>query len=511
MKFIRGNDRKQAVLFSTCLDDAVPRQSDVRLIDSFVNSLKITDLGFIIKQSAEGRPAYHPGDLLKLYIYGYLNGIRSSRKLERECYRNLEVIWLLAELKPDHNTIANFRRDNPEAIRKVFQSSVSMAAHFQLIGGTLLAGDSTKLRAQNSKKNNYNPKKIERHIEYIESKLKQYNEALATEDGDSPRAAELKQEIKKKKEQRKKYDSLKQTLEQSGLDQISTTDPDSRSLIVRNNIVEVAYNIQSTTDALHNLPIDYKVTNTNDSRAMSGMLRRASVILGKPETFTALYDKGYHTGKELQAAYTRNIEAIVAIPDLPSGSQAPDPAFNLSQFEYNPQKDHYTCPEGHLLTTNGRWYRKDQGKNTIQVKHYKTSACKTCPMLDLCTKNTKGRGRVIERSEYAPYLERNRRNIEEKEKLYRRRQAIVEHPFGTMKRQWGYNYILTKRGIKRASADVGLIFTAYNLRRIFNIIDFDRLIRPGKQWVVIFYRNLTPINQFSAPEPNPIFHLKIAA
>jgi hypothetical protein len=417
----------------------------------------------------------------------------------------------LAELKPDHNTIANFRRDNPEAIRKVFQRSVSMAADFQLIGGTLLAGDSTKLRAQNSKKNNYNHKKIERHIEYIDSKLKQYNEELATEDGDSARAAELKHEIKKKRQQRKKYNTLKQTLEQSGQEQISTTDPDSRSMIVRNNIVEVAYNVQSTTDALHNLPIDYKVTNSNDSQAMGGMLRRAHVILGKPETFTALYDKGYHTGHELKAAYTRNIEAIVAIPDLPSSSQAPNPLFNLSQFEYNPQKDHYTCPEGHLLTTNGRWYGKDQRKHTIQVQHYKTPACKTCPMLELCTKNTRGRGRVIERSEYAPHLERNRRNIEEKEKLYRRRQAIVEHPFGTMKRQWGYSYILTKRGIKRASADVGLIFTAYNLRRIFNIIDFDRLIKRGKLLALIFYRYLTSINQFSAPKPNPIFHLKTAA
>ena len=198
MKYIQGQNRSQTYLFPVSLDDAVEADNEVRLIDVFVDSLALERFGFEIDHVENGRPAYHPRDLLKLFIYGYLNKIRSSRRLEKECKRNMEVMWLLGNLHPDHNTISNFRRDNPKAIRKVFRETVSMAKYFNLIGGALIAGDSTKFRAQNSKKNNFNEKKINRHLGYIENKLQEYNKALAQSDGDT------KEQITDQIEQQKK-------------------------------------------------------------------------------------------------------------------------------------------------------------------------------------------------------------------------------------------------------------------------------------------------------------------
>jgi transposase len=463
MQYIQGNNRNQAVLFPKCLDELVDQDNEVRIIDLFVETIKLEDFKFIIKHHTEGRPAYDPKDLLKLYIYGYLNSMRSSRILEKECYRNIEVMWLLKDLAPDHNTISNFRRDNEKAIRKVFQYTVSIAKMFDLIGGKLIAGDSTKLRAQNSKKNNYNPKKIERHLAYIDTKLNEYNEALKSADEDNKII--IQKQIEKHNGRKEFYNNLTDQLEQTGDVQVSTSDPESRQLITRNNITEVGYNVQTTVDAMHCIPVDYKVTNENDSKAMGGMLRRAKVIIGHSD-FTALYDKGYHTGSELKTACLMGVNTMVAIPGV--SSFAPDPNYNYDQFIYNEISDTFTCPQGEILNTNGSWYKRNTNRSGYVVKHYKTSKCQTCPVKDLCTKNLAGR--LIERSEYAPYIEQNKSNIEVNPVIYKKRQAIVEHPYGIIKRQWGFYYIMTKKTIKRASADVGLMFTAFNLRRLTNII-----------------------------------------
>lgn len=467
MKFITGKNRQQVEIYTRSLDETIDQDNEVRLIDLFADSLQPEAFGFRMDYTDNGRPAYHPCDLLKLFIYGYLNKIRSSRDLEKESKRNLELIWLLKGLQPDHNTISNFRRDNPEAIKKVFRATVQIAKHFNLIGGKLIAGDSTKFRAQNSKKNNYNESKVEKHLAYIENKLQEYNTALAQEDGDNKE--KIQEAISKHQERKQHYKAIGQQIKETGEAQVSTSDTESRQMIIRNNITEVAYNVQTTVDAKHCLPIDFKVTGNNDSKAMGNMLQRAKSILRTHE-FTALYDKGYHTGSELKTAQCLGIETIVAIPEI--SSNAPDTRYNVANFAYNPTEDSYTCPENHILTTNGTWYTKDQGKyrTNIRVQHYKTRSCKTCPVINQCTKNTRGRGRVIERNEYAAYIEQNRRNVEKNEHFYKRRQAIVEHPYGTLKRQWGYSYILTKQGKQRASADVGLMFIAYNLRRIINIL-----------------------------------------
>jgi transposase len=471
MKFIQGHNRTQINLFPVSLDQSLDPYNEVRIIDLFVDSLSIKDYGFRMDFIENGRPAYHPAYLLKLFIYGYMNKIRSTRDLEKECKRNIEVMWLLKCLKPDHNTISNFRQGNQKAIKKVFRATVQIAKHFDLIGGELIAGDSTKLRAQNSKKNNYNQAKIDRHVAYIDNKLEEYTRALAESDGDNQQI--IQDEIKKQQDRKDNYRNIEKQLKESGENQISISDPESRQIMIRNNITEVAYNVQTTVDAKNNIPIDYKVTNQNDSKAMGNMVQRAKSILRTNE-FTVLYDKGFHTGSELKTVQDLGIETIVAIPAVPSTSQAPNHDYNFEHFKYDQESDTYTCPQGEVLRTNGIWYKEHNRRdNVIIFKQYKTRSCKLCTAHSQCTRSKERR--VLSRSTFTEYYERNRKNFEEKEHLYKRRQAIVEHPYGTIKRQWGFSYILTKKGISRASSDVGLMFIAYNLRRIVNILTRDRL------------------------------------
>jgi len=233
MKFIQGHNRTQINLFPVSLDQSIDPDNEVRIIDLFVDSLSIKDYGFRMDFIENGRPAYHPSDLLKLFIYGYMNKVRSTRDLEKECHRNIEVMWLIKCLKPDHNTISNFRQDNEKAIRKVFRATVQIAKHFNLIGGKLIAGDSTKLRAQNSKKNNFNQAKIDRHIAYIDNKLEEYTRALSESEGENLKT--IQEEIKKQQERKAGYKDLEKKLKESGESQISLSDPQSRQIMVRNN------------------------------------------------------------------------------------------------------------------------------------------------------------------------------------------------------------------------------------------------------------------------------------
>jgi transposase len=468
MKYIQGKSRIQTSLFPISLEASIDPDNEVRIVDLFVDSLKLEDYGFKVDFMENGRPAYHPSDLLKLYIYGYMNKVRTSRDLEKECKRNIEVMWLLNSLQPDHHTISNFRRDNFKAINKVFRETVRIAKHFNLIGGKLLAGDSSKFRAQNSKKNNFNQGKTDRHLGYIENKLAEYNQAPAENDGDNKTNAE--QEIEKHNRRKDEYKKLEQQLKETGEAQVSTSDPDSRQMIICNNITEVAYNAQVTVDSKHCIPIDYKVTNHNDKKAMGNMLRRAKSIL-RTNDFTALYDKGYHTGSEFDIADVPGVEVMVAIPAIPHSSKAPDPAYNVENFIYNEKENTYTCPEGHTLTTNGTWHKSKSGSIFQQ---FKTRVCKGCPVRKRCTKSEKN-GKIVQRRQYADNIEANRKRIEENPETYKKRRAIVEHPFGTIKRQWGFSYVLTKKYLNRASADIGFMMLAYNLRRIINIIGKEEL------------------------------------
>ena len=475
MKYITGKNRAQLVLIPTTLDDVIDEDNEARFIDLFVETIDLGKMGFEVFHIENGRPAYHPKDLLKLYLYGYLNSIRSSRKLEQATKINIEVLWLLKGLSPDHNTISNFRRDNPKAIKKVFRSTVKIAQHFNLIGGKLIAGDSTKLRAQNSKKNNFNKKKIERHLAYIDNKLEEYNNQLKEADNDKSledkdrkeNIEKIKSEIEKQNKRKESYQQLEKQIEETGEKQISTSDPESRQMITRNNITEVAYSIQTTVDAKNNIPIDYKTTNTTDSKAMGNMQQRAKTILRTNE-FTALYDKGYHTGSEFRKANNLEIDVLVASPKV--ASQAPNPDYNVENFEYDKATETYVCPQGELLTSTGKLHKSARSN----FKRYTTKACLTCSVKNECSKSKYGK--AIQRSEHQELIDNNKNQIEKNKEYYRQRQAIVEHPYGTIKRQWGFSYIMTKKFMKRAEADVGLIFTAYNLRRLMSIIGTEVLI-----------------------------------
>lgn len=490
MEHLTGFDRTQAVLFPTAIDEMIAGDNLVRVIDGFADSLDFEKLGFKnTRLNKEGRPPYHPSDLLKLYLYGYLNRYRSSRMLENECKRNLELMWLLRGLQPDHNTIANFRKDNPKAIKKVFRQTVIIAKNMNLIGGALIAGDSTKLRAQNSKKNNYNEKKIKRHLEYIEQKLKEHNRALAEADGDTDEDEEKRhhhrQEMDKHQRRRKEYERLSEKLKTSGEKQISTSDPESRHMITRNNMTEVAYNIQTTMDAGYSLLLDYKVTNENDGRALGPMVARAKSILRKND-FTVLFDKGYHTAMQLGHCHRMGIDTLVAVPAMPASAQTPFKDYHIDNFIYDPKTDTYTCPQDQVLKTNGSWYQK--GRST-RVKQYKTKACLDCEFVYLCTKNPIGR--MIERNEFADSVKRNRKAVEADPELYKKRQQIVEHPYGTLKRQWGFDHIMTKKTMKRASSDVGLMMIAYNFRRLLSILGSKDLKEALKALVFVFLLKTT--------------------
>lgn len=466
MNYITGFNRNQAVLIPETIDKLIEQDNPVRFVDAFVNSLNVVEFGFRdIRFNVNGRPPFHPKDLLKLYIYGYLNRIRSSRSLEKECKRNIELLWLMKGLVPDHNTISNFRKDNPKAIKKVFRATVNIAKNLDLIGGILLAGDGTKLRAQNSKKNNYNQKKIDRHIAYIENKLEEYCKALKTADGDEITNIETK--IAKQNKHKAQYKAIEKQLEETGEKQVSTSDPEARQLVIRGVVTEVCYNVQSTVDAKNKIPVDYDLTNNNDKNAMISMVENAIEIVGN-NTFNAVFDKGYYNAEEIHKTQKLGVNTHVCIPN--PASNAPDKAYNVSEFQYNKEQDTYTCPAGKVLKSNGNWYNK----RVYRVKQYKTKNCKNCPVKDSCTKAKYQR--IIERHEFAEALEINKRNIEKSPEVYAQRQAIVEHPFGTMKRSWGFDYILTKKTKKHASADVGFMFIAYNMKRIMNIVGIDQLI-----------------------------------
>lgn len=287
---------------------------------------------------------------------------------------------------------------------------------------------------------------------------------MATADCDTK--IQVQQEIEKHNKRKTNYKQLEKQLQETGETQVSTSDPESRQMIIRNNITEVAYNIQTSVDAKYCLPFDYKVTNTNDSKAMGNMLQRSKTILRSNE-FTALYDKGYHTGTEFKIADTIDIDILVAIPTV--AANAPDPAYNVEHFKYDDQGDFYTCPQGNKLTSTGKWHQA----KTYKFKRYTTKDCLRCPVKDQCSKAKYGK--AVQRSQYQQYINKNKERIAQNKNCYRKRQAIVEHPYGTIKRQWGFSYIMTKKYIERAEADVGFIFIAYNLRRIINIIGQNSL------------------------------------
>ena len=494
MSHLTGTHREQLNMFPLSMDEMVDQENPVRVVDLFVNRFDFVKLGFAHAIPAgEGRPPFAPADLMKLYLYGYLNRIRSSRKLEKECERNIELIWLLKGLRPRYHTIADFRSSHAVQIKNFFREFVLLLKGWDLIEGKLIAIDGSKFRAQNAKKNNFNEDKINRQVEYIDNKITEYVTALDENDkaGSGDRKLNVR-DIKKKIEtqllRRNKYESLREELKQSGEEQVSTTDKDARSMPVNHNRIEVSYNVQTAVDEKNKLIVHFDNTNVNDKKALASVAVETKNILQK-ESLQVISDKGYHNGEQLDTCSKNGIITYVAAPDIPRSNEIPTPAYHGDKFIYDKEKDCYTCPEGKTLTTNQSWYTKGNGnKYQNQVQHYKTKACGSCSAKALCTKNKDGR--LIQRSQYAQAVEANAKRVTEEKEKYLLRQQIVEHPFGTIKRQWGFDHVLMK-GLKKNEAEFALVFSVYNLRRILSILGVSglkKLLRGALQIFFVLWR-----------------------
>src|SRR5450432_2576855 len=517
MQFIQGSNRNQTY-FAT-LEDQVSKENPVRLMDAFIDKLDLSKLGFTnTVHKSEGRPPYAPGVLLKLYLYGYLNKIRSSRKLEKECSRNLELQWLLESLMPNYHTIANFRKVHATPLQAMFRLYVQFLGDAGLLGKTTIGIDGSKFKAVNSKKNNYNQKKIDKHRQFIEDKTAKYLQELDELDKEENangtgelmiKKEKITQGLAKLKERTIKYDTLQQQLNNTDDKQISTTDAESRSIIIVKNIVEVAYNIQNAVDDKHNLIVHTQATNTNDGKALHKAATQAkqNLQLQKAEAITILADKGYHTGAELQQCQQDNMITHVAYKEQPGVKHIAN-EFLAESFNYDKATDSYICPAGAVLTSLGTWHNKkgEANETSYRFKTYRTDACKTCPLKNQCTKLPK---RIIQRSEYQDAVDINDNNFKQNPQYYKRRQAICEHPFGSIKRHWGYTHTLLK-GLQKVNGEMNLIMLCYNFMRTKNMLGFEKMLKAIQNWTpdydkVICVLKMTPPNVILSQNGHRIF------
>lgn len=455
-------DRNQFSMMA--LEEMVGKDSYARLVDLFVNALPLDQLGFAnVNHEIQGRPPYHPSILLKLYMYGYRHGLRSSNKLQQACLVNVELWWLLKGLRPSARTICYFRKNNATAFKKAFQYFVLMLKDWKLIDGQTIAIDSFKIRAQNSLKNNFNQKKINRHIEYIDNKINEYHTQLDQEDNVDTRT-EIESKIANHKQKKENYEALGKELGDSGQTQISKTDKDARAVVLHRNIVNVGYNVQAGCDSKHKLFVNAQTGDVNDTHALADMAIEAKELLDLDKMKT-LTDKGYTTGAEIAKCEKNDITTYSSPKEHSSQKNG---LYSMNIFEYNKINDTYTCPDGQTMNTNGTTYNKGNHK----VKHYKTKACKNCPVRGLCTTNKNGR--FIERGIYQETLENNENRVNQNPDYYRLRQQITEHQFGTLKRQWGFTYTLMKEK-QNVLSEVYLFFSVYNLIRTLKILGPEKL------------------------------------
>jgi transposase len=485
MDHIEGIDRNQISIFA--LEEMVAKDSWARLIDVFVDALPLDDLGFKgVETAEEGRPPYHPRDLLKLYMYGYKHGLRSTRKLEHAAKVNVELWWLLKGLKPSNRAIAYFRKNNPKAFKNAFRYFVLVLKDWDLIDGDVIAIDSFKIRAQNSLKNNFNQRKIDRQIQYIDEKIEAYEKQLEEED-----CQDIQNKIDHQEQKKQEYKQLEQTLKDSGEAQISLTDPDSKSVIMHRNIINVGYNIQAVSDQKNKLLVFTDTGSVNDTYVLAPVAIASKELLAK-KSMIALADKGYNTGEQLQTCKDHNITTYVA----PKESSTPGKdCISIGKFQYNPDEDIYTCPAEKVLTTNGNFYKK----GNYRIKQYKTQTCKSCSIRKQCTQNKTGR--LIERSEYQEVIDENRDRVMADPDYYRIRQQITEHQFGTMKRQWGFTHTLMK-GKEYVLSEVHLLFMIYNLRRSMSVLGLEELKKRLKILIYsIFDNTLLLVRFFSLLKP----------
>ena len=472
-RFVEGMDRGQSTLFPECLEDWICEDNPVRVIDVFVGGLDLAELRFCgVDPEATGRPSYHPSVLLKLYIYGYLNRVQSSRRLEREACRNVEVMWLAGRLVPDHKTIADFRKDNGPAIRKVCAQFVAVCREIGLLTKASVAIDGSKFKAVNNRDKNFTRAKMERRLAQIEESVARYLSQLDTGDLQDPtealaaKTAHLKEKLAKLATEMQRLKAIEKEMLASPDQQISLTDPDSRSMATsgRGSGV-VGYNVQVAVDTEHHLIVTHEVTNTGSDRSqLAKVALQAKDILGA-DHLDAVADRGYFNSPEILACEQADITVTLPKP-MTSGAKS-DGRFGKQDFVYLPTEDVYRCPAGEKLAY--RYTNEEDGKT---LRRYWTTACPRCPLKSRCTT---GPERRITRWEHEHVLEAVQRRLDENPQAMRVRRETVEHPFGTLKMRMGATHFLMKR-LPKVATEMALHVLAYNLTRAMNILGVKPLI-----------------------------------
>src|SRR5216117_70419 len=472
-RFVEGADRGQSTLFPESLEDWIGEDNPVRVIDVFVDGLDLGEMAFEgVDPAATGRPAYHPSLLLKLYIYGYLNRIQSSRRLEREAGRNVEVMWLTGRLVPDHKTIADFRKDNGRAIRQVCARFVALCRTMGLFTEACVAIDGSKFKAVNNRDKNFTRAKMERRMAQIEESVARYLHQLDSADRQEPslaretKTARLKEKITKLKEEMQRLHALEAQMLATPDQQISLTDPDARSMATsgRGSGV-VGYNVQVAVDTEHHLIVTHEVTNSGSDRAqLANVAKQAKAVL-KAKTLEAVADRGYFSSPEILECHEAGITVTLPKP-LTSGAKS-DGRFGKQDFVYNAAEDVYRCPAGEKLT-----YHMTTEQDGKMMRRYWTNACPNCPLKSKCTT---GNERRIPRWEHEHILEAAQRRLDENPKAMRARRETVEHTFGTLKMRMGATHFLMKR-LPKVATEMALHVLAYNLTRVMNIVGVQPLM-----------------------------------
>ena len=472
-RFVAGADRAQSILLPESLDDFIAESNPVRVIDAFVDALNLAELGFEgVEPAATGRPSYHPSVHLKLYIYGYLNRVQSSRRLEREAGRNVEVMWLLGRLVPDHKTIADFRKDNGAAIRKVCARFVELCREMGLLTKPSVAIDGSKFKAVNNRDKNFTRAKVERRRAQLEESVARYLSQLDTADRQEPSEAlamkteRLKEKLAKLESEMRRLAAIEQRMLASPDQQLSLTDPDSRSMATsgRGSGV-VGYNVQVAVDTEHHLIVTHEVTNSGSDRAqLANVAKEAKAVLQTDE-LDAVADRGYFNSPEILACDEAGITVTLPKP-MTSGAKS-DGRFGKQDFVYVAGEDVYRCPAGERLTY--RYTNEEDGK---VLRRYWTTACTHCALKPRCTT---GPERRIARWEHEHVLEAVQRRLDENPQAMRQRRETVEHPFGTIKARMGATHFLMKT-LPKVATEMALSVLAYNLTRVLNIVGMRPLM-----------------------------------
>jgi transposase len=470
--FVEGVDRGQSTLFPALLDDYVAEDNPVRAVDVFVDGLDLDKLGFVGVQPLDtGRPGYHPRIMLKLYIYGYLNRVPSSRRLERECQRNIEMIWLTGQLAPDFKTIADFRKDNGKAIREVCREFVALCRKLGLLSAASVAIDGSKFKAVNARDKNFTEAKMKRRLERIDESIARYLSQLETADrhGDAvpeAKTTRLKSKIEKLKEEIVRLNAINAEMMKSEDKQVSLTDPDARSMATSGKDTGiVGYNVQIAVDTQHHLIVAHEVTNVgSDRHQLSNMAEQARTEMGVA-TLDAVADRGYYEGEKIKACEDSGITVTLPKPQT-SGAKAAG-RFGKQDFVYVAADDVYRCPAGERLTY--RFTGEEDGK---KLRRYLTSACQTCALKAQCTT---GSERRITRWEHEAVLEKVQDRLDRNPAAMVVRRQTVEHPFGTIKCWMGWTHFLTKR-LPKVATEMALNVLAYNMKRVMMIVGVGGLL-----------------------------------